>query len=195
MNKMYIPNPQKWVKYYENMAKGYHNPFVDQKGGRTKQIGDSLSGSQGSFMIPIEETSTAANSHPTNHVKVELVSPSQQVVEQAKSELRAGINGIKRKNTSQFVSSAKRRPTVNTSQRKKQSQAKPKNTNKSKGKKTTKKLQKTAKQKKVTKPKKTAKPKKVTKPKKTAKPKKRPTAPAKQKRPVIKDIFNKHGST
>ena len=53
MNKMYIPNTQKWVKYYESLAKGHQNPFIDQRGGRMKQIGGSLSGSRGSFMVPI----------------------------------------------------------------------------------------------------------------------------------------------
>lgn len=63
-----------------------------------KQIGGSLSGSRGSFMVPIGEASTSVNSHPSNPMKVELVSPSQQVVEQAKSELQAGGKDIKRKN-------------------------------------------------------------------------------------------------
>jgi hypothetical protein len=103
MNKMYIPNPQKWVKYYESMTKEH----------RMKQIGGSLSGSQGSFMVPIEEASTSVNLHPSNPMKVELASPSQQFVEQAKSELQAEKKGIKRKNASQFCR------TMNTSQRRK----------------------------------------------------------------------------
>jgi hypothetical protein len=113
MNKMYIPNPQEWVKYHESMAKGHQNPFIDQRGGRMKQIGGSLSGSQCSFMVPIEEASTSVNSHLSNPMKVELASPSQQFVEQAKSELQAEKKGIKRKNVSQFCR------TVNTSQRRK----------------------------------------------------------------------------
>ena len=110
---MYIPNPQKWVKYYESMTKGHQHPFIDQRGGRMKQIGGSLSGSQGSFMVPIEEASKSVNLHPLNPMKVELASPSQQFVEQAKSELQAGGKDIKRKNASQFCR------TVNTSQRRK----------------------------------------------------------------------------
>ena len=184
---MYIPNPQKWVKYYESMAKGHQNPFVDQRGGRMKQIGGSLSGSQGSFMVTIEEASKSVNSHPSNCMKVELVSPSQQVVEQAKSELQVGRKGIKRKNASQFVSSEKRRRTVNTSQRRKQTLAKPKtrNVHQSKGKKTSRK----------SKPKRTAKGKKTTKPKKTATRKKPKKTPTKLKKMVVKDIFTEHGST
>ena len=110
---MYIPNPQKWVKYYESMTKGHQNPCIDLRGGRMKQIGGSLSGSQGSFMVPIEEASTSVNLHPSNPMKFEIASPSQQFIEQAKSELQAEKKGIKRKNASQFCR------TVNTSQRRK----------------------------------------------------------------------------
>jgi hypothetical protein len=56
-NKMYVPNPQKWMTYYKSMAKGYHNPYVDQKGGQGKQIGGSISGNRGTPMVPIEENS------------------------------------------------------------------------------------------------------------------------------------------
>ena len=52
----------------------------------------------GTYMVLIEEASTSVNSHPPNPMKVELVSPSQQVVEQAKSELQVGGKSIKRKN-------------------------------------------------------------------------------------------------
>ena len=110
---MYIPNPQKWVKYYESMAKGHQNPFINQRGGRMKQIGGSLSGSQGSVMVPIEEASTSVNLHPSNPMKFEIASPSQQFIEQAKSELQAEKKGIKRKNASQFCR------TVNKPQRRK----------------------------------------------------------------------------
>ena len=114
---MYVPNSQKWMKYYENTAKGYHNPYVDQKGERGKQIGGSLTGSQGTFMVPIEDASHSINARPSNPVTVKLVSPSQQVVEQAKSEPQAERKTIKRKASSKSVSSPKRRRTVNTSKK------------------------------------------------------------------------------
>lgn len=111
-NKMYVPNPQKWMTYYESMAKGYHNPYVDQKGGQGKQIGGSLSGNRGTLMVPIEEIPHSTNSLSSNPVKVNLVSPSQQVVEQAKSELQIVRKGIKRKCATKSISSPKRCRTV-----------------------------------------------------------------------------------
>jgi len=128
---MYVPNPQKWMKYYESMAKGYHNPYVDQKGGQRKQIGGSLSGNRGTFMVPIEEIPHSTNSLSSNPVKVNLVSPSQQVVEQAKSELQIARKGIKRKRASKSVSSSKRRRTVR-SLNKTSRKNKPKKTKKNK---------------------------------------------------------------
>ena len=112
---MYIPSVNKWVQYYEDMAKGYQNPFTHQKGGQVKQIGGSLSGSQGPYIIPIEETSKTTDSKQSNPIKVDLISPSQQIVEQAKSELQN--KSLKRKNTSNFTSVPKRRRTVKTSRR------------------------------------------------------------------------------
>lgn len=63
-------------------------------------------------MVPIEEIPHSTNSLSSNPIKVNLVSPSQQVVEQAKSELQIARKGIKRKRASKSVSSSKRRRTV-----------------------------------------------------------------------------------
>lgn len=114
---MYVPNAQKWVKYYENMAKGYHNPYVDQTGGKQKQIGGSLAGTRGSFMVPVGDTTTPVNTHESTPMKVELVSPSQQVVEQAKAELQ--VKSIKRSRPRKSRSMQKRRRKVKTSKRSK----------------------------------------------------------------------------
>lgn len=123
---MYIPDAQKWVKYYENMAKGYNNPFINQTGTKIKQIGGSLSGSQGQFMIPIEETSRLTDSLSQNPVRVQLVSPAQQVAEQAKSELQQMKRGVLRSHSFKSNSSAKRSRTDNTSLQGRKSQVKPK---------------------------------------------------------------------
>ena len=117
---MYVPNAHKWVKYYENMAKGYHNPYVDQTGGKIKQIGGSLAGTRGSFMVPVDEATTSVNTHQSTPMKVELVSPSQQVVEQAKSELQGKGKGIKRNRPRKSHSLQKRRRTVKTLKRSKE---------------------------------------------------------------------------
>ncbi|CAG2255207.1 unnamed protein product [Mytilus edulis] len=89
MDRMYVPNPQKWVKYYENMAKGNHNPYINQSwDGKRKQVGGSLFGSQGTFMIPIENVDHLENQNSSNPLTVQLVSPAQQTVEQAKPNSR-----------------------------------------------------------------------------------------------------------
>ncbi|CAC5415705.1 unnamed protein product [Mytilus coruscus] len=118
-SKMYVPDPQKWVKYYESMAKGNHNPYIDRKGRNVKQIGGSLTGSHGTFMVPIDETSNPSNKQPTNSLAVQLVSPSQQVVDQAKSELQINKNVIKRRRPRRSASLPKRLRTVKTLKRSK----------------------------------------------------------------------------
>lgn len=114
---MYVPNPQKWVNYYESMAKGGHNPYIDHKGGK-RQIGGSLVGSSRQFMVPIE-SSKSSNSHQTNPITIKLVSPSQQVVEQAKTELQMGKGGLKRTHSPKTTTSSKRRRTVRLSKKRK----------------------------------------------------------------------------
>ncbi|VDI77647.1 Hypothetical predicted protein [Mytilus galloprovincialis] len=112
MDRMYVPNPQKWVKYYENMAKGNHNPYINQSGdGKRKQVGGSLIGSQGTFMIPIENVDHLENQNSSNPLTVQLVSPAQQTVEQAKTELQVLKKGIKRKASPQPLSLTKKRRT------------------------------------------------------------------------------------
>ena len=70
------------------MAKGQSNPYINQSGfGVRKQVGGSLIGSQGTFIVPIEDAARVENYDSSNTVKVKLISPAQQVVEQAKSEI------------------------------------------------------------------------------------------------------------
>lgn len=113
-NKVYVPNPQKWIRYYESMAKGSHNPYVGQNGGNSgKQMGGSLVGSPGTFMVPIE-THKDSKSHQADPMTIKLVSPSEQVVQQAKAELQIEKKGIKRKNPLKKNSSSKRRRMIKT---------------------------------------------------------------------------------
>lgn len=111
---MYVPNPQKWIRYYESMAKGSHNPYLGQNGGNSgKQIGGSLVGSPGTFMVPIERHENS-KSHQADTMPIKLVSPSEQVVQQAKAELQIEKKGIKRKNQLKNISSSKRHRMVKT---------------------------------------------------------------------------------
>ena len=98
--KMYIPNHEKWIKYYENMSKSEHpeSRFVHGKRFHKSQTGGSIGKSVGAFMIPIEKK-RAPRDKKDEDIKVNLVSPAQQVVEQAESELqREHTKPAKRKN-------------------------------------------------------------------------------------------------
>lgn len=110
MERLYIPNAQKWVQYYGNMAKGNRNLYVNQNGyGKRKQIGGSLVGSQGTYMIPVEDTASINGHDSKNSMTIKLVSPAQQIVEQAKSEIAdTPKKGTKRKSTTNIARSAKR---------------------------------------------------------------------------------------
>jgi len=116
MERLYIPNAQKWVQYYGNMAKGNRNLYVNQNGfGKRKQIGGSLVGSQGTYMIPVEDTASINGHDSKNPMTIKLVSPAQQIVEQAKSEIAdTPKKGIKRKSTTNIARSAKRIRRVKT---------------------------------------------------------------------------------
>lgn len=67
-SKLYVPNPQKWVHFFDKVAK------VKQRGGgKVPQI------------LPLDKY-TAIESQ-NNQVPVKVVTPAEQTVQQAKSEL------------------------------------------------------------------------------------------------------------
>ena len=108
---MYIPNPQKWVQYYQKVASGSVNPYTDVML-KTNQIGGSVNSTAG-FMIPIgSQTKTTPPS--SSDVKLQLISPAQQVVEQAKEEIK---KPIKKRKISKKIILPKRRRRSNTSKR------------------------------------------------------------------------------
>jgi len=104
---MYIPNTQKWIQYYQNVGKDGHNPYMHyaQRGG--KQIGGgSLSGSPQQFITPIGPPQEGKHD---DKVMVNLVSPVQQSIDQAKDEVKRNMQGIKRKRSQENVSSVRKR--------------------------------------------------------------------------------------
>ena len=110
MDNIYVPDTQKWIHYYQNLGENGHNPYVNYIHRGKKQIGDgSLSGTLRQFITHV------GPSHKTEHddkVTVKLVSPVQQIIDQAKYEVeRENMKqGIKRKRSKQSVSpTAKRR--------------------------------------------------------------------------------------
>lgn len=83
--KMYVPDPKKWIDFYHSVSSGNTNPYIMY--GRINQRGGALMGSSKQFMIPLENK-THSKLQQMDVPKVQLVSPAEQVVQQAKDELR-----------------------------------------------------------------------------------------------------------
>ena len=119
INKMYIPNTQKWIHYYENLGKNGRNPYIDYARRGGKQIGGgSLSGSSPQFITPI---GPRQKGEQNEKVTVKLVSPVQQTIDQAKDEVETKQlqRGIKRKRSNKSVSSTRKRSRKQTQKVKK----------------------------------------------------------------------------
>lgn len=85
---MYVPDPKKWIDYYKNVASGHINPHLTY--GRKNQTGGALMGSTKQFMIPIGNNNHVM-SQQNDLPKLQLVSPAEQVIQQAKKELKKGV--------------------------------------------------------------------------------------------------------
>lgn len=104
ISSMYVPNVGKWMKYYQDAARGKENAYMNNTEKNIKQWGGGLSTNSNEFMIPIDKNSgEGEKSLPARDIDVKLVSPSQQIVEQAKSELK------RKRTTSRHHSTPKRR--------------------------------------------------------------------------------------
>ena len=122
MDKLYVPDPNKWVKYYQGVVTGKTNPYAEQM---TKQIGGSIKRMSNQFLIPVGDRHKTTD-QPSTDVKLQLVSPAQQVVEQAKDEIKLPL---KRKRITKSISSSKKRRRGNTSGSKKNKKVKKRETN------------------------------------------------------------------
>ena len=70
-SKLYVPNPQKWVSFFDRVSKGLTT--LNQSGGARQ-----------SRVISVESPNSKQNA---NQLPLKAVSPAQQTVLQAKSEL------------------------------------------------------------------------------------------------------------
>ena len=78
-SKLYVPNPQKWVHFFDRVAKGTVN--IEQTG----------SGRKGGLISVEREGHSARQSN--SELPIKAVTPAEQTVQQAKSELkRENIN-------------------------------------------------------------------------------------------------------
>lgn len=101
--KLYIPDTEKWIKFYQNQVKGYYESKNVKSGsgsddggggriisGRQKGRGGGWLGTQyrrsGSFLVPLGETTTT-KANVKQPDPVNLVTPEASVVERAKSQL------------------------------------------------------------------------------------------------------------
>lgn len=110
---MYVPDPKHWINYYKNVWSGNVDPYLTPNS--KKQHGGGLMRSSKQFMIPIESDSRMTT-NSTDVPPVQFVSPVEQVVNQAKEEIR---EGIKRKNNSQNIIPNKKFRRSNTSKKRK----------------------------------------------------------------------------
>lgn len=116
---MYIPNTQKWVQFYQNLGKDGSNPYIKYRHTPGKQVGSgSLVGSPRQIITP------AGLPHKGEHnekVTVNLVSPVQQTINQAKDEVKRTNmkQGLKRKRSQRSVISTMKRPRKQTQKSKK----------------------------------------------------------------------------
>lgn len=103
---MYIPNPKKWIQFYDTIGKQKYNPSANlKKQAYNNQVGGSLTGTSKPFMIPVG-TMSANKADLSKDVKVKLVSTSEQFLEQAKEEV-GDTHGLKRKGSKQIIHSIK----------------------------------------------------------------------------------------
>ncbi|KAK3107821.1 hypothetical protein FSP39_022928 [Pinctada imbricata] len=92
MDKVYVPDPHKWIKYYQGVLDGKNNPYTDRL--LNKPQIDKGTIIHDTYKQAIKPNVTTARATPD--IQVKLISPSQQVVEQAKDELKPVIKKQKR---------------------------------------------------------------------------------------------------
>ena len=112
---MYIPNFQKNIKYYEQIAKGNHKLHDNNQRRKTIQTGGYIGRKSVGFMDNIDVSTPRKDIDPPADVNVQVVSPTQQYVEQVKSEIARKLNQRRkykrRKNLKKVKSKSKRRRT------------------------------------------------------------------------------------
>lgn len=112
---MYIPNTNQWMRYYEQLGKDGHNPYMLHKNKiYGKQIGGgSLAGTPQSFITSI---GTASKPPVEEKVEVQLVSPVQQTNDMARDlvERDSLKKNIKRTASKSPSNSKAKRPRIKT---------------------------------------------------------------------------------
>lgn len=86
-SKLYIPNPQKWVTFYKHVAEGRTklSPTNQTGGAKTSR----------SFIVPVDKFISQSEYSTSKNPTVKLVSTTEQMVDQAKSELERDGEDLK----------------------------------------------------------------------------------------------------
>lgn len=113
-SQIYILNPQKLIQFYKGFVSGHHNSY-SMPLSYSNQHGGSITASSSSFMIPIEDKRDQDSSHQKK--KLTVISPAQQVVEQAKLTLQRQNRPVYRR--TKLVKKINHRPRTEQKQRKK----------------------------------------------------------------------------
>jgi hypothetical protein len=83
---LYVPDTKKWTMFYKQVGNGDVNPYTNHtmKG---YQRGGGLRNKTSPYMLSIDNYTRRAAERDVNH-KINVTSPAEQVVEQAKSEIK-----------------------------------------------------------------------------------------------------------
>lgn len=84
--KMYVPDTKKWTMFYTHINRGGVNPYTDHTM-KEYQRGGGLRNKTSPYMISIDNYTKRAVEQDTNP-KINMTSPAEQEVEQAKSEVK-----------------------------------------------------------------------------------------------------------
>lgn len=105
---MYVPNPQKWIKYYDHIATGGNKQDLYQWEG-INQTGGSISSHGKNYMIPIEKRQDKEYKKDTN---VTIISPFKSTVNRAESEVKRTVKRVKQKRQKRKINIKKKRRTI-----------------------------------------------------------------------------------
>lgn len=84
--KLYVPDAKKWMRFYTQINEGNVNPYADHtmKG---YQRGGGLRNKTSPFMVSIDKYVNDMDNAGKKPV-INMTSPAEQIVEQAKSEMK-----------------------------------------------------------------------------------------------------------
>ena len=122
-SKTYIPNARKWIRFYDDIVNNKYKSYTNRIS--ANQHGGSIASSPSHFMLPIEHKHES-NKATSSDLKVNLISPAQQTVEQAKSEITRTSRGRvykKKKQVKRKVIPHKHRKRAPTNKRKRKVKA------------------------------------------------------------------------